>query len=54
MDSSKLRQVGFSLPRTSDEALSFAIHRILEWLAVRGEAKDGLKLPPDCRAGFKS
>lgn len=51
MDSTKLRQAGFSLPRTSDEALSFAIRRILEWLAVRGEAKDGLKLPPDALTG---
>ena len=54
MDSAKFRKAGFCLPRTSDEALSFAIRRIIEWLAVRGEAKDGLKLPSDGRAVFKS
>ncbi len=47
MDSTKLRKAGFSLPRTSDEALSFAIHRIISWLAARGETAEGLKLPPD-------
>jgi len=47
MDSTKLRKAGFSLPRTSDEALKFAISRIIEWLAARGDARDGLKLPPD-------
>jgi UDP-glucose 4-epimerase len=47
MDSTKLRQAGFSLPRTSDEALSFAIRRIIEWLAARSGTGDGLKLPPD-------
>jgi UDP-glucose 4-epimerase len=47
MDSTKLRKAGFSLPRTSDEALSLAIRRIIGWLAVRGDAGDGLKLPPD-------
>jgi UDP-glucose 4-epimerase len=51
MDSTKLRKAGFSLPRTSDEALSFALKRIIEWLAARGEAKDGLKLPPDASPG---
>ena len=47
MDSTKLRKAGFSLPRTSDEALSFAISRIIEWLATRSDTADGLKLPPD-------
>ncbi|HLZ54524.1 MAG TPA: NAD-dependent epimerase/dehydratase family protein [Verrucomicrobiae bacterium] len=47
MDSTKLWKAGFSLPRTSDEALSFAIHRIIGWLATRGETAEGLKLPPD-------
>jgi len=47
MDSSKLRRAGFSLPRTSDEALQFAISRIIEWLATRGEMHDDLRLPPD-------
>lgn len=47
MDSGKLQKAGFSLPRTSDEAVKFAIRRIIEWLAARGEAGDDLKLPPD-------
>jgi len=47
MDSAKLRQAGFALPRTSDEAVRTAISRILEWLAARGEAGDGLMLPRD-------
>ncbi len=50
MDSTKLRKAGFLLPRTSDEALQFAIRRILEWLAKRGEAGDDLRLPPDASA----
>ena len=47
MDSSKLRQAGFVLPRSSDDAVRLAIRRILEWLARRRGGKDGLKLPPD-------
>ena len=47
MDSTKFRKAGFSLPRTSDEALSFAIKRIIEWLAARGGGNDDLKLPTD-------
>jgi UDP-glucose 4-epimerase len=47
MDSSKLRGAGFSLPRTSDEAVRFAINRIIYWLAHRAPAKDELRLPPD-------
>jgi hypothetical protein len=49
MDSSKLRQAGFALPRTSDEALQLAIRRIIEWLAKRAGAEDDLKLPRDVR-----
>jgi UDP-glucose 4-epimerase len=49
MDSSKLRRAGFALPRTSDEALQLAIRRIIEWLAKRTNAKDGLTLPADAR-----
>ena len=45
MDSSKLRQAGFALPRNSDAALQLAISRIIEWLANRTGAEDGLKLP---------
>ena len=52
MDSSKLRQAGFTLPRSSDEALQLAICRIIEWLANRPEAQDGLKLPRDARPAF--
>lgn len=47
MDSAKLRQAGFVLPRSSDDAVRLAIRRILEWLARRRGGKDGLKLPPD-------
>ena len=47
MDSTKLRKAGFSLPRTSDEAVKLALSRIIQWLAVRGEAQDDLRLPPD-------
>jgi hypothetical protein len=49
MDSSKLRQAGFALPRSSDAVLQLAIWRILEWLANRTGAEDDLKLPPDAR-----
>jgi UDP-glucose 4-epimerase len=47
MDSSKLRQAGFDLSRSSDAAVRLAINRILEWLAQRTDSKDGLKLPRD-------
>jgi UDP-glucose 4-epimerase len=47
MDSSKLRRAGFALPRSSDDAVSLAISRILEWLAQRTNPKDDLKLPRD-------
>jgi UDP-glucose 4-epimerase len=49
MDSSKLRQAGFSLPRSSDEALCHAIHQILLWLPNRTSATDDLRLPPDAK-----
>jgi UDP-glucose 4-epimerase len=47
MDASKIRQAGFVLPRSSDEAVRFAIRRILEWLPQRKGAKDDLRLPED-------
>ena len=47
MDASKIRQAGFILPRGSDEAVRFAIRRILEWLPQRKGAEDDLHLPPD-------
>ena len=47
MDSSKLRQTGFALPRSSDAAVRLAISRILEWLAQRPDTKGDLKLPRD-------
>ena len=47
MDSSKLRKAGFALPRNSDAALQLAISRIIEWLAKRTGAEDGLRLPRD-------
>jgi UDP-glucose 4-epimerase len=49
MDSSKLRQAGFSLPRSSDEALCHAIHQILLWLPNRTSATDDLRLPTDAK-----
>jgi hypothetical protein len=45
MDSSKLRQAGFALPRSSDAAVRLAISRILEWLTKRTDTKGDLKLP---------
>lgn len=45
MDSSKLRRMGFVLPRTSDEGLQLGIGRIVEWLAKRTDSQDDLKLP---------
>jgi UDP-glucose 4-epimerase len=53
MDAAKLRQAGFGLPRTSDEAVSLAIRQILEWLAVRPESPDGLKLPAGVQVSFE-
>lgn len=47
MDSSKLAKAGFSLPRTSDEAVKFAISQIIQWLSKRVSSEDGLKLPTD-------
>lgn len=49
MDSSKLARAGFSLPRSSDEAVKFAISRIIQWLAERAHSDDGLRLPADAR-----
>ena len=49
MDSSKLAAAGFSLPKSSDEAVKFAINRIIHWLADRADSADGLRLPADAR-----
>ena len=49
MDSSKLAAAGFSLPKSSDEAVRFAINRIIHWLADRADSADGLRLPADAR-----
>jgi UDP-glucose 4-epimerase len=48
MDSAKLAKAGFSLPRSSDEAVRLAIERILHWLAHRAAA-DGFQLPASTR-----
>jgi len=48
MDSAKLAAAGFSLSRSSDETVRFAISRILQWLADRTSG-DGLRLPADAR-----
>ncbi len=47
MDSSKLRKAGYTLPRSSDDAVRFAITRILRWLAERSDRGDELRLPAD-------
>ena len=49
MDSSKLRDAGFPLPRSSDEAVRHSINRILNWLPTRTAAQDDLRLPPDAK-----
>jgi len=49
MDSSKLRNAGFALPRSSDEAVCFAINQILQWLAARTAPSDDLRLPADAK-----
>jgi UDP-glucose 4-epimerase len=49
MDSAKLAKAGFSLPRSSDEAVRLAINRILAWLSSRASTDDGLQLPPEAR-----
>jgi UDP-glucose 4-epimerase len=54
MDSSKLAAVGFSLPRNSDEAVRFAISRIIQWLAERSDSTDGLQLPADARPALSA
>ncbi|HUE36764.1 MAG TPA: NAD-dependent epimerase/dehydratase family protein [Candidatus Acidoferrum sp.] len=48
IDSAKLAGAGFSLSRSSDEAVRFAINRIFQWLAER-TSDDGLRLPSDAR-----
>jgi UDP-glucose 4-epimerase len=48
MDSAKLAKAGFSLSRSSDEAVRHAIRQILQWLAER-TSDDGLRLPADTR-----
>jgi UDP-glucose 4-epimerase len=49
MSSSKLAQAGFSLSRSSDEAVRLAINRILHWLSERGTSEDGLTMPANAR-----
>jgi UDP-glucose 4-epimerase len=49
MNSFKLRNAGYVLPRSSDEAVQLAISRIIEWLPQRMNAKDDLRLPVDAR-----
>ncbi len=51
MDASKIRQAGFVLPRSSDDAVRHAIRRILEWLAQRKNARDDLRLPKSAKKG---
>ena len=54
MDSAKLRNAGFALPRDSDEAVRYAISRILLWLAKRPSSEDGLRLPADALPAFEA
>jgi UDP-glucose 4-epimerase len=49
MDSSKLRNAGFALPRSSDEVVRFAISQIIQWLASRTSPQDNLRLPSDAK-----
>ena len=49
MDSSKLAAAGFSLSRSSDETVKFAISSIIHWLSERSTSDDGLSLPADAR-----
>ncbi len=49
MSSSKLAQTGFTLPRSSDDAVRLAINRILHWMRERGPSDDGLTLPAEAR-----
>ena len=49
MDSAKLRQAGFALPRSSDEAVCLAIRRIIEWLGTHASPQDDLRLPAEAR-----
>jgi len=49
MDASKIHKAGFTLPRSSDEAVRLAISRIIEWLPQRKGAEDDLRLPPDAK-----
>ncbi len=53
MDSSKLAQAGFPMPRSSDEAVRLAINRILHWLAEHPAAAAGLRLPADAKLAPK-
>ncbi len=48
MDSTKLRQAGFALPRSSDEVVRHAIQQIIRWLSTRPPQAD-LRLPPDAK-----
>ena len=49
MDSSKLREAGFTLPRSSDEAVRHAISQILAWLAKHDSTQADLRLPADAK-----
>ncbi|MFN3407380.1 MAG: NAD-dependent epimerase/dehydratase family protein [Limisphaerales bacterium] len=51
MDSTKLRNAGFTLPRGSDEAVQHALREILKWLPTRA-ADDALRLPADAKVTF--
>jgi UDP-glucose 4-epimerase len=49
MDASKLRKAGFTLPRSSDDAVRLAIGRVIEWLPTRKNATDDLRLPKEAK-----
>jgi UDP-glucose 4-epimerase len=49
MDSSKLRDAGFPMPRSSDEALCLAINEILKWLSTGSSQLGDLRLPASAR-----
>ena len=45
VDSTRLKQAGFQLPRNSLEAVSEAIRAIIDWLGKRAPSGDALRLP---------
>jgi UDP-glucose 4-epimerase len=49
MDAAKIRRVGYTWPRNSDDAVRFSISRIIEWLAQHAKPDADLRVPADAR-----